>query len=691
MDRIWEMGKQDRYQIRYLFLALFLLLALPFFAHKYIPLVPGFLAVLAPVSLLLLLLTAWDKEKGIVLFVFLFPLLNSLPYFFNLFEHIPQAPIALVLFLFFFMGWSLNAFFSRQRLSFQQPLLLPMTLFSFLIILSGLITFFRYSGNFPFTADKLYEFVTNVNGVTSGGAFMSTLFNALNYLTGFALFFVVYSLARSDKLRERIQFALIISAALSILMGFAQRFFDLSLGNTPFWIEMDQINGTFKDPNALAVFLSAVWPLALGFMLARKGTKRWISLGTLVLILLIFPQIGNRSGFLGLIAAALVFLGLWLLTQRKKMRPKKAALMLLVPAVLCVIAFVFVIRSSRLGERLKSDIRALTAGSLLTVSPERYFLWKEAANMIRGYPLTGIGLGAYIIELPNYYSQDTRTYEHNREVFRRDDSAENYSLQVTAELGLIGSVFVFWIFAVLMIQVLRSTSRSYSDGGPEDFIRIGITAGLSALGINYLFHSYIGCFEAKYIFWILAALLVSQSKAPGKTESLRKVLLAPGIFLILIYGGVLLHHSLNSLALENRAQTIGFTQDFGWYDSEQDANGRIFRWSKRYAGTMLDITEPEINFSLLASHPDLSNQPVCIKMYLVWNFFTAKTLLKEIECKTPIWHKINLPIPYAPGRYLLLFEVSRTWNPQKDAGMPDSRDLGVALSTRENIDKKLKK
>jgi len=116
MDRIWEMGKQDRYQIRYLFLALFLLLALPFFAHKYIPLVPGFLAVLAPVSLLLLLLTAWDKEKGIVLFVFLFPLLNSLPYFFNLFEHIPQAPIALVLFLFFFMGWSLNAFFSRQRL-----------------------------------------------------------------------------------------------------------------------------------------------------------------------------------------------------------------------------------------------------------------------------------------------------------------------------------------------------------------------------------------------------------------------------------------------------------------------------------------------------------------------------------------------------------------------------------------------
>lgn len=667
-----------------------LLLTLPFFTYKYIPLVPGFLTVLAPISILLFIITVWDREKGLILFVFLFPLLNSLPYFFGLYEHIPQAPVALILFLLFFTGWSLNLFLSGNKQPGSPPIMLPMAFFSGLVILSGVITFFRYSGNFPFAADRFYEFVTNVNGVTSGGAFMSTLFNALNYLTGFALFFVVLSMARSDKLREKVKFALLIAAAVAIALGFIQRFINLSLGNTPFWIEMSQINGTFKDPNALAVYLAAIWPLALGLTLSHKGLKRLFALATFILILIIFPQIGNRSGFLGLLVSGLVFLGLWLLTQRKKISQKKAALLLLIPAVLLILAVVFVTRSSRLGERLKSDIRALSAGSLVTVSPERYFLWKEALNMTEDYPLTGVGLGAYIIELPNYYSLDTRVYDHNREAFRRDDSAENYFLQVVSELGLIGLGLILWILVLIIRQALRGSSLWFAEGR-KGFIRIGIVAGLSALGVNYLFHSYIGCFEAKYIFWILAAFLFLEKSPPERKYSLKKGLLYPLILLLLIYGGVLLRHSFGSLALDNQAQTFGFTQDFGWYQMEQDAQGRKFRWSGRYAGTSIKINEPELRLSLLASHPDLSVHPVRVKVFLIWNFFKARKLLTEVEFKAVQWKDIDLPFPYSPGRYMLLFEVSRTWNPLRETSAPDTRNLGVALATRESVDKNPKK
>ena len=669
-----------------LILSAILLIAFPFFFYKYVPLFPAYLIVLIPFLLAVFFLTALKKEGGMLFFIFIFPLLNSLPYFFGLYENIPQAPVALVLFLAFISGWCVNMFVSGERFSLKQPLIIPMTLLSLLILLSGIITFFRYSGFFPFCSDGLYEFIVNVNGVTSGGAFMSILFSAANYLAGFALFLCFIYLAKSERWREKIFMALAASVLVAIGFAFFQRLFDLNAGNTPFWVNMNQINSLFKDPNAFALFLSAVLPLFLGLAFFWKKAKRFFASSIMVLILVVFPFIGNRSGFLGIMVSLLIFVVLMLMFYRKKQqrlfKPGFFSLPKILAAVIIIAGlgglFFLTKGPSTLGNRLKGNFGAIYAKSLISVSPERYFLWKEAVRMIKDYPLTGVGLGAYIIELPNYYKQDTKAYKGILEKFRRNDSAENYWLHISSELGLMGLFLVFWLFWLIFRRSIYLFRRSY-ETEKDIIIMIGAVSGLSALAVNYLFHSYIGSFEAKFIFWILGGLVFSLGKSEEIKPAEKRVKMF-GLVLIVLFGGLHIGSATHSLALGKRAEKIGIKQDFGWYQEEKDQQGHTFRWSREYGGVSLKLKEPDIGFSLLASHPDIKSNPVKVKVFIVKDFFKKITLMDEITLSRESWQRYKYRLPYKPGsKVILLFKVSRIWNPQKALGVPDRRNLGIAI------------
>lgn len=83
---------------------------------------------------------------------------------------------------------------------------------------------------------------------------------------------------------------------------------------------------------------------------------------------------------------------------------------------------------------------------------------------------------------------------------------------------------------------------------------------------------------------------------------------------------------------------------------------------------------------LLASHPDITKNPVMVKIYLVKDFFTEKKLLGEITLTQSTWKTYEYYIPEEVGQeVIVLVKVSRTWIPLKSLGTPDPRRLGVAL------------
>jgi O-antigen ligase len=656
-------------------------IGLYFFYLRYVPLVESFQATLLPLILVAFILTAINIQWGILFFIFSFPLINNLPYFFGIYEHIPHASTSLVLFLFFFLGWLIHNIFSRSKPSSTLPIVKPMALFLVLLTISFVITFFRYANFFPFLSDYVYEHITNVNEVTAGGAIMSSIFHSLNYLSAFAFFFILINTVKSREFIKTILIVLLVSTSISLIFSFFQFYRDIKIANNPISFEQGLINGTFKDALSFGAYLATVIPVILSLVFFFKRLAKIIPFLILLSAFFILPKTGSRSGFVCLILSLFLFLVLFIRANWKKIRfilTKRlaASLGFLLIIVALIIVFMTSFQESIVFDRFNELINLNKPGKAETGIEVRWnYNWKMAAYMISDYPLTGVGIGAYIIELPNYLAANDIQY-------RKTDSAENYFLQVGSELGLLALFLSVWIFGEIGSRVRKNLGESLSYGRWK-YVQIGISCSILSLFINFFLHTYIGGYEIKYTFWLMVALLFGLSKAgEERAEKLTfgKNLKLLSIIMIVLFTGIHLWNSTHSLSLGTRRAKFNLTQDFGLYGEEQTSEGKEFRWTRGYGGLTIEMEKPVIQIPLLASHPDITKNPVQVKIFLIKDFFKQKKLLDEIVLTQSAWKIYEYRVPEEVNQEVtLLIKVNRTWNPMKVLGTPDSRDLGVAI------------
>ncbi len=421
---------------------------------------------LLPVLTAVLFITLVDARKGTLLFIALFPLVNSLPYFFKLYEPLPMAPAALVLFLFFFGGWLGSLLLRNRELYRDAPLFRPLGLFAALVVLSGLITFWRYANFVPFRSSHIYELVTNAHGVTAGGALMSVVFCSLNYLTGIAFLLIAYNAIRSGRDIGPVLVAVLIGVYASVSFGLIQHFGHLGLGNNPISVRQGLVNGTLKDALSFGTYLAMVIPLLLGIVLAHRGAFRFLAFAILVPAACILLFTGSKSGLLGLPVSLGVFALLNVRAVKPVLRARPRSWKRISwssrAVVLMILAFVIggvIFREALFEKATSSKASARLKGMFLQETMDGVFrgrtdvLWKLALPMIRDYPLTGLGTGSFIIEVSNYAKA--------RGVHKpTPESAENYFLQVGTEMGFIGMALVLWVFWLLVKQMKRSVSAS---------------------------------------------------------------------------------------------------------------------------------------------------------------------------------------------------------------------------------------
>lgn len=666
----------------FLLAAAFLSIGFCFFYVKYVPLVKGFQSALLPILFVILFLTVYSLERGLLLFVFLFPLVNNLPYFFGIDESIPHAPTALVLFMAFFMGWLIRrAVLPRPDGGFRL-FMRPLPFLVLAIVVSALITICRYANFFPLGAHHVRELIVNVNGVRAGGAMMSVLFAALNELAAILFFAIAVQALITERLRKKALIVLSVSVFISLLFSLGQILYSIRLGNTAFWAGLNQVNSTFKDPNAFGVFLAAVFPVFLAIFLSRRGAWRAVAgLGGMIL-LFVFPFTGSRSGFLGLLCACLVFLVL-MFTRAKFPAPKKKFLFPAFAAVMIVALLVPLFFSGRVNlyKRFEGNIRALTRPDVNRADLDRVLtykpmLWGAALRQASSHPLTGLGPGAFIIELPN----DLRRHDLPH---RNTDSAENYFLQVLAELGLIGLLLIAWIFWEIGRRAAKGLRKS-AGADPDKEIRFGIIAAAAAILVNFFFHSYIGSFEVKFLFWFLVALifLASQEKGEGLEDDRAGSKFKAALLLFCLLYGVL-HFAFpgRSLSIEAFTNEFGVRQDFGLYPMEMDNRGVSFQWTRKSAGVAVPSLGKSLVVPLGIAHPQVGRQPVRVRISLADRFFNPKALIKEVMFEQKGWQDVLLEVPPAERETVhLVIETDRVWQPRKSGISADPRSLAVELS-----------
>lgn len=394
--------------------SLIYVIALYNFYVRYVPLVKSFQIIFIPILFAVTILTTVNIQSGALFFIFSFPLINNLPYFFRIYEPVPHAPTALVLLLFFFLGWVLHYTWHKFEFSSHHSIFNPLVGFSIIIFISGLITFFRYANFYPFIGDYIYELITNTNGVTAGGAIMSTLFNLLSYLTGFAFFFIYLQIAKSDDFRKKTVLALLFGTALSLFFGLYQHLVNGRLGNNPLSINQGLINATLKDAMSFGIYIAITFPVILGLGFTIKGLLRVFSFLIALLSLYLIFFTGSKSGLLCLFISIAVYASFSLKAWFSALKRKTFSFRSIHWSSWTVILFfvgiglALAIGEKRIFKEISSSrtlfrfSRSIEHGDVQQILQGRInTLWKTAVLMIKEYPFTGVGIGGYIIEDSN--------------------------------------------------------------------------------------------------------------------------------------------------------------------------------------------------------------------------------------------------------------------------------------------------
>lgn len=507
-----------------IFGSLFYTLFLAYFYYIYVPLVKTYQLALVPLVSVVFLLTLIKIEWGTLSLLFLVPLVGNLPYYFGLYEDIPLAPVPLILFLFYLLAfWMRRAWFSSSNQQEKKssitspkttsiapspedgsfsltchPLQPTLGLYIAIILISMAVTFLRYSNFFPFLAEGMYELKVNVNEVRAGGARMSTVFGGLNLATGPLFSLLLWPYLQKKRFRSLALKGLVFSFSLSLVFGLIQNPIAPEWGQMPSWRRAGQFHFTYKDPNSLGFFIAAFLPLLLSlFIAAKKKTRLYLFL--MIISLASLALSGSRSAFL---AFGLAFILTGILLGGDKSLPRKKKIKLL-GTVLGVIFFLVLLFPSAsflpLFRRLHLNMNFLRERLIPQLFSDKIVLWTIAWEMFRQFPLSGVGVGSYIVELPNFL------WQRGRETLVTD-STENLLFQIMAELGFLGLLLLLALALKLTLFFWRH--RYKPNQNQPEFLKAGLTGSLMACLVNFSFHSYIGGFACQYLFWFLLTLFL---------------------------------------------------------------------------------------------------------------------------------------------------------------------------------------
>jgi hypothetical protein len=660
-----------------------------FFYIRYVPHVAPYECVLLPWVIGACGLAALTPRWGTFFFLFSFPLINNLPYYFGLDESFAQAPAALVLFLFFFLGLLIRRTYAPGRIVLDNPVFKPGLLFCGLVLVSALITIFRFTNFFPLLSDGIYDLYVSVINVTAGAGIMTSISYALSYLSAFAFFYIAWRFfADPENVRWgfRILFA---SMSLALAFGLYQQLADMTLGNSPLRYSSETINATFKDPNSFGACLAMLIPLSAGLFFSRRLPGKILGGSMFVAIVFLLPYTGSGSGLFGIGASLAVFLGLaafWVWKKRAAGTLAKRTLVfsgaIIASSVILIAGSLIVARQSMLFYKISQTVVNFKKGSSFDIFLHRRWSvnWEDGLAMTRDYPFTGVGIGAYTVEVPNYA-------ELAKKSLPIGESAENYAIQVVSEMGALGLLLSLWVLGALLKQV-KCRLAGFSSAGKDIFLLFGAVGAMASYLVNIQFHTYIGSYEVKYLFWMVAALalrLPGAVTSPPERESrtgffTKRRWAAAAVILFILFAALHLWNSTHSLSIASRTRIFHLKQYIGLYSLEKTAEGTEFRWTRSYGGVPVKIENSVVEISLHAAHPDIRRRPVRVTIELVTDFFKTKKVLGEITLRSEEWGTYRFSVADAVGQEaILLLKVSRTWNPLQVTGAPDPRDLGVAV------------
>jgi tetratricopeptide (TPR) repeat protein len=200
---------------------------------------------------------------------------------------------------------------------------------------------------------------------------------------------------------------------------------------------------------------------------------------------------GTRSALLALVALVVVTPGiLWRYREQLTLREWDAGKRILAAGVLLISVLGLGLISTgnpKLIEENRVEGRGLTAlersfarAKSMTQTEEytersfsvRWVMWKATGRIIQQRPITGVGAGAWEVDIPLYQEEGSQ--------LETDYYVHNEILQLLAEYGLVGWIFLLALVAYLLRATWRTWQLKGEEAQAEGLLRAITLAGLLA-------------------------------------------------------------------------------------------------------------------------------------------------------------------------------------------------------------------
>ncbi len=628
---------------------------------------------------LLIALAFFSIPAALSLFAFLIPLLGIV-------SRVCGSPwISMLVFAFLGLvcGAVLRARVSGRELSgSRMPMKTSLLAFAGLVIASGLITTLRFMNFFPFTGEPFHDWTVNSTGVLTTEAVNNAVTVGVAYVSGIALLLLVYSLLSGSCGSRRLRIQKNVAWAV-VIAGLAANLFALWQVVSDRLLVIGFVTGTYTDSNALGVCNALILPYSIGLILVSSSRSRVFLVVCSLLSVAVTVLARSRAGVVGVILFLLA-LALWLRrldreSHRQRAVPRRALRAFAALGVLLIVMLVLQDVSHLSEVPVFGDVLLMIVGPseapVKNLLQHRVHQWSEALRMCRDFPWTGVGLGAYIIELPNYY------FRSEGKLFMID-TAGSLPLQIASELGILGLVLaltlaVFVIRSSYRLLSTRPEARLEAEHKLSGCISLGVLASLFSL----LFGAHVLFFEYCFLFAISTGILLawsavlrpqSQRFARGRRVPKPVWLFAPVVTLVSV---VFLIESLGALSIEQRRRKLGWQFEYGFYRKETWDGEFPFWWMQRDARMTITAEGEVLEFALFCAHPDADEKPVKASIFI------DGSRMKTVELTRDRWRKVLLKLNCRPGGQVVLrITVDRAFN-QRELGIAqDARDLGAAIA-----------
>lgn len=478
----------------------------------------------------------------------------------------------------------------------------------------------------------------NVNGLPDAGAIRASVLAFAVLATGAGFFFL---LRRSGAAARARALALALAGVgVSAAVAVAQWLRVAPAETRGYWRMVGRLSGAAMDPNALGLLCGLGVVLAAALAAGAKGRGRAAMALGLVVMAAGLVLSGSRSG------VGLALIGFAALLGARGFSPR-ARVAAAVSGVVLVAAIGALRVSDAHGSAGARLFRSFDGAVPLEFrASARPVLWESAVRLFGRHPLEGAGLGAFYWQLPNLLREQGRALPMN-------DNPGNAYLQALAETGAIG----FLLTVAFALVILREAAAALRDpaSGP---LRAGGAAALVGFLVVLLTGSHWFAPDVALFFFLIASVVARTRAAdagrkPGRARALLVALYAAAACVAM-------------LGTDTPEQAFRYGRKLGFYRPETGPGGQFCWTARRFAVRV----EPGQSLRLALAH------------------FTPEgkgTLLTAEAAGAPVFSRslepgegVRLLLSAGPSEpRVVRFELSRAFVPRRLGISGDSRELGL--------------